>query len=126
MVFRAKGQFGHGRRSARAKDRIGDNGTPRPCVANSYRVTNLLKSSSAPGRGDAKSGKLKMTKQPPVEIKEIGDELFVLVDGVKIAMRGSPDSAHAEMWIAIEPGWSVLEFDDGDTIQITYNGTRIH
>jgi hypothetical protein len=34
-------------------------------------------------------------------------------------MRGSPDSAHAEMWIAIEPGWSVIEFDDGDTIQIT-------
>jgi hypothetical protein len=30
-----------------------------------------------------------MAKKPPVEIKEIGDEVFVLVDGVKIAMRGA-------------------------------------
>ena len=67
-----------------------------------------------------------MTKKPPVEIKEIGDEVFVLVDGVKIAMRGTPDSVHASSWIAIEPGWTVLEFDDGDTLQISYNGVTIH
>jgi hypothetical protein len=73
-----------------------------------------------------KSGKLKMTKRPPVEVKEIGDELFVMVDGVKIAMRGKPDTAHAGIWIAIEPGWSVLELDDGDTLQISYNGVAIH
>jgi hypothetical protein len=44
----------------------------------------------------------KMTKKPPVEIKEIGDEVFVLVDGVKIAMRGAPDSVQAGTWVAIE------------------------
>ena len=32
-----------------------------------------------------------MAKKPPVEIKEIGGEVFVLVDGVKMAMRGTPD-----------------------------------
>jgi hypothetical protein len=90
--------------------------------------TNLLRTAPI-GRswsGDAKSGKLEMTKKPPVEIKEIGNELFVLVDGVKIAMRGKPDTAHAGTWIAIEPGWSVLELDDGDTLQISYNGVAIH
>jgi hypothetical protein len=67
-----------------------------------------------------------MAKKPPVEIKEIGDEVFVLVDGVKIAMRGAPDSAHAGTWMAIEPGWTVLELSDGDTLQISYNGVAIH
>jgi hypothetical protein len=73
-----------------------------------------------------KSGKLKMTKQPAVEIKEIGDELFVMMDDVKIAMRAKSDTAGVGSWIAIEPGWSVLELDDGDTLQISYNGVAIH
>jgi hypothetical protein len=67
-----------------------------------------------------------MAKKPLVEIKAIGDEVFVLVDGVKIAMRGKPDTARAGTWIAIEPGWTVLEFDDGHTLQISYNGITIH
>jgi hypothetical protein len=65
-----------------------------------------------------------MTKKPPVEIKEIENELFVLVDGVP--MRGKPNKARAGTWIAIEPGWTVLELDDGDTLQISYNGVAIH
>jgi hypothetical protein len=67
-----------------------------------------------------------MTKKPPVDIKEIGDEVFVLVDGVKIAMRGAPDSVQAGTWVPIEPGWSVVALDDGDAIEISYNGTQIH
>jgi hypothetical protein len=54
------------------------------------------------------------------------NELFVMVDGVKIAMRAKRDTARAGSWIAIEPGWSVLELDDGDTLQISYNGVVIH
>jgi hypothetical protein len=75
---------------------------------------------------DPTKGVLDMAKKPPVEIKSIGDEDFVLVDGVKIAMRGKPDTARAGTWIAIEPGWTVLEFDDGDTLQISYDGVTIH
>jgi hypothetical protein len=67
-----------------------------------------------------------MTKKPPVEIKEIGDEVFVMVDGVKIAMLAGPDSTHAGTWMTIEPGWTVLELDDGDTLQISYNGVALH
>jgi hypothetical protein len=72
------------------------------------------------------TGEPKMAKKPPVEIKEIGGEVFVLVDGVKIAMRGASDSSRAGTWIPIEPGWTVLELDDGDTLQISYNGVTIH
>jgi hypothetical protein len=67
-----------------------------------------------------------MTKKPPVEIKEIGDELFVMVDGVKIAMRAKRGTGRGGSWIAIEPGWSVLELDDGDALQVSYNGAAIH
>jgi hypothetical protein len=66
-----------------------------------------------------------MMKKPPVEIKEIGDELFVMVDGVKIAMRAKRGTTGGS-WIAIEPGWSVLELDDGDALQVSYNGAAIH
>ena len=58
-----------------------------------------------------------MMKKPPVEIKEIGDELFVMVDGVKIAMRAKRGTGPGGSWIAIEPGWSVLELDDGDALR---------
>ena len=41
-----------------------------------------------------------MMKKPPVEIKEIGDELFVMVDGVKIAMRAKRGKGPGGSWIA--------------------------
>jgi hypothetical protein len=66
-----------------------------------------------------------MTKKPPVD-KEIGDELFVMVDGVKIAMRAKRGTGRGGSWIAIEPGWSVLELDDGDALQVSDNGAAIH
>jgi hypothetical protein len=47
------------------------------------------------------------------------DELFVVVDGVKIAMRGKSGSAHAGMWVPIEPGWSVVQI--GNEIHVSYN-----
>lgn len=38
-----------------------------------------------------------------------GDDCFVTVEGVRIAMRGHPGTAWAKMWISLEPGWRVLD-----------------
>jgi hypothetical protein len=37
---------------------------------------------------------------------EAGD-IFVIVDGVKIAKRGRPDTPQARTWVSLEPGWAV-------------------
>jgi hypothetical protein len=46
-------------------------------------------------------------------LKRDGEDLFLVLDGVRIAKRGRPGTAHAETWISIEPGWVVLDRQDG-------------
>jgi hypothetical protein len=59
-----------------------------------------------------------------IQASDNRDELFVVVDGVKIAMWGKSGSAHAGMWVPIEPGWSVVQI--GNQIHVTYNTAPIH
>jgi hypothetical protein len=33
-----------------------------------------------------------------------GKDLFICVDGMKVAKRGAPGTPHAGMWISLEPG----------------------
>ena len=48
-----------------------------------------------------------IAKQRKAELRTIEGELFVIVDGLSVGKR------HAGKWIAIEPGWSVLELESG-------------
>jgi hypothetical protein len=56
-----------------------------------------------------------------------GRDIFIVVDGVRIAKRGSPGTPQAKTWVSLEPGWSVLDVGGelGD-IEVTYNGVRVH
>jgi hypothetical protein len=65
-------------------------------------------------------------EQHSVELRTIEGELFALVDGVTIAKRGRPGSRHAGKWLAIEPGWSIVELEGGNRLQVSYNVARIH
>jgi hypothetical protein len=40
-----------------------------------------------------------------LKIEADGNDMFVVVDGVKIAKRGRPGKPHAKAWISLEPGW---------------------
>jgi hypothetical protein len=53
------------------------------------------------------------------------DDVFVLVDGVKIAKRGGPDTALAMTWIMLEPGWIVRDIDSRK-VEVRFEGARIH
>ena len=58
------------------------------------------------------------------EVKMITErrDLFVVVDGIKIAKRGRRNTPQAGTWVSIKPGWEVL---DGDrSILIKHNGAR--
>jgi hypothetical protein len=50
-----------------------------------------------------------MSKDPPtVEMISDGDDLFVAVNGVKVAKRGRPGTPQANTWVSLGPGWTVL------------------
>jgi hypothetical protein len=56
---------------------------------------------------------------------ENGD-VFVLIDGMKIAKRGQPDTPHAHTWIMLEPGWFVRDVKGGKAIEVRYEHARMH
>ena len=49
-----------------------------------------------------------------------GADMFVVVDGVKVAKRGHPETPHAKTWVPIEPGYTVRDCEDG--IEVEFNG----
>ena len=60
------------------------------------------------------------------ELHHEGEELFVLVDGVKIANRRAPGKAQVMTWIMLEPGWTVRDVKGGKAIEVSYEQTRMH
>jgi hypothetical protein len=64
--------------------------------------------------------------EPICELHNDGENTFVVVDGVKVAKRGRPDTAHAMTWIMLEPGWIVRDVDRGNAIEVRFEGARIH
>jgi hypothetical protein len=47
-----------------------------------------------------------------------GHDLFVMLDGVKIAKRGHPGTAYARQWISLEPGYAVHDGPDEIIIEV--------
>jgi hypothetical protein len=68
-----------------------------------------------------------MSDGPVVRIASSPDgiELYVLVDGERIAKRGQPGTPQAGTWISLEPGWEVVSGKDRRTISISYNRVSI-
>ena len=64
--------------------------------------------------------------EPICELHNDGENIFVLIDGVKIAKRGLPGTAHAHTWIMLEPGWFVRDVNGGKAIEVSYEHSRMH
>jgi hypothetical protein len=67
-----------------------------------------------------------MNDDPVCELYNDGADVFLLVDGMKIARRGRPDTAQAMTWVILEPGWIVRDVQSGNAIEVRYEGARIH
>jgi hypothetical protein len=56
-------------------------------------------------------------------------EMYLEFDGLRIAKRGYPDSPQARTWIALEPGFQVLDGPRDEagngSIVICYNGRPV-
>jgi hypothetical protein len=64
--------------------------------------------------------------EPVCELHHDGENIFVLIDGVKIAKRGASNTPQAKTWILLEPGWIVRDVHNGNAIEVRYEGARIH
>jgi hypothetical protein len=52
--------------------------------------------------------------------------MFVVVDGVRIARRGYPGTPQAGTWVSLEPGWEVVDDGRRNTIAIKHNDVSVH
>ncbi len=53
-----------------------------------------------------------------------GDDIFIEVNGAKIAKRGKPGTPQAGTWISLEPGWTVS--DSGThSLEIAHDGVPL-
>ena len=59
-----------------------------------------------------------------VSIECEGSDIFVVADGIKIAKLGDPGTA--ETWVSLEPGWTVRDCDDGESIEVECKRQRMH
>jgi hypothetical protein len=65
------------------------------------------------------------TKGPKVELEDTGSDLFVLVDGVRVAERGRPRTSAAGTWVSLVEGYTVATPADLGTIEILVHGKRL-
>jgi hypothetical protein len=67
-----------------------------------------------------------MFDEPVCELQHEGQDVFILVDGVKIARRGICTADLGMNWIVLEPGWVVRDTDRGHAIEVLYEGATMH
>ena len=65
-----------------------------------------------------------MTTALQVSIECKGGDIFVVADGIKIAKLGHFGTA--ETWVSLEPGWTVRNCEDGDSIVVECKRQRMH
>ena len=65
-------------------------------------------------------------KKPTCEMIVGDGEIFIVIDGIRVAQRGEPGTPHANTWVSIEPGWAVFVGADMRSIRVTYNGASVH
>ncbi|MCC6888513.1 MAG: hypothetical protein IT536_08275 [Hyphomicrobiales bacterium] len=68
----------------------------------------------------SKSNKGRQRKASHVQMICDGKDMYVVIDGVKIAKRGHKGTPQAKTWVSLEPGWSVIDTKDGTGIEVAY------
>ena len=67
-----------------------------------------------------------LLEQNDIKVVREGKDLFVEVDGIRIARRGCHDSPQAGTWISLEPGWEVFDGKDFGSITVKHTEAQVH
>jgi hypothetical protein len=70
----------------------------------------------------APSTNLENQQQSTVTITKIGDDIFVLLDDMKIAKRGKDGTPQADSWVVLEPPFIVVDSADLTKLVIEIDG----
>jgi hypothetical protein len=54
-----------------------------------------------------------------------GADIFIVLNGIRIAKRGKLGTAQAGQWISLEPGYRVLDHGYPKRLVIEHHGVRI-
>jgi hypothetical protein len=57
-----------------------------------------------------------------VALESVGRDMFLTINGEKIARRGHPKRNGAKTWIPVKQGWIVLDTNGPFSLQIKHNG----
>ena len=61
-----------------------------------------------------------------VLLESVGDDVFVSINGIRIARRIDQGMSQARIWLPLKPGWSVLDSADDDDLIVSVDGFRVH
>ena len=67
-----------------------------------------------------------LLEQSDIKVVGEGRDVFVEVDGVRIARRGYPNSPQAGTWVSLEPGWEVFDGEDFESITVKHTEAQVH
>ena len=67
-----------------------------------------------------------ISEQPECEIIGDGDDIYIVLDGERIAKRGRPGTKQAGTWVVLEPGYAVHDDDDGNIVVEVTEPPRLH
>ena len=92
---------------------------PSPCIRTvKLQMTEKPKNSKCGTMSD---------EAPVCEIhRDENGNVFVLIDGMKIAERGLLGTPQADTWIMLKPGWMVRDVKGGKAIQVSYEHAWMH
>jgi hypothetical protein len=57
-----------------------------------------------------------------VVMTKIGDDIFILLDNMKIAKRGKDGTPKADSWVVLKPGFTVVDSADLTKLVIEFGG----
>ena len=68
-----------------------------------------------------------LLEESHIKVVGEGKDLFVEVDGVRIARRGYPNSPQAGTWVSLDPGWEVFDGEDFESIiTVKHTEAQVH
>ena len=67
---------------------------------------------------------MELSRIADIQVENAGKARFIRVDGLRVARRGSIGSPQAGTWVSIEPGWEVMDSDEG--ILVRHYGVWVH
>jgi hypothetical protein len=60
-----------------------------------------------------------------IRMESDGQDIFIVLDGIKIAKRGKHGTAQAGQWVSLEPGYRVLDHGYPKRLVIEHHGVKV-